>query len=264
MTQLVKHYWINRDTGGWATDTRFGLMMPSIEGLEVQYQLTDGNDIPYCLSHTPDYFEEEITVGLDELKQYSTGPECTVEEQLQNYISSNNIDSISTSQRTYTQQIASTQQTSQAELDNLPSEEQLVTVYDIRYKKPHIIEESEGLSIITQEQWDAELVSYDERQIQKRYDILRINRDKMLELTDWMVIRDLESGSLSDDFKTWRQSLRDLPNSATFPSSYPPLPVSLENNNELKLLNDSFNQVRSIPMFNDPLHPLPEPESPIE
>ena len=243
MTQLVKHYWINRDTGGWATDTPFGLMMPNIKGLETCHQLIDVNDIPFFLSHVPDYFEYEITVGSSQLDEYQNNTNITI--------------------------VTTTERQVEVEIINEESLEptgdfETVTVYDLVYREPHILEESEGLSILTQEQWDAELVSYDERQTQKRYDILRTNRDKMLELTDWMVIRDLESGSLSDDFKTWRQALRDIPNSDTFPTSYPTLPFSLENDTELKNLTDSFDQVRSIPMFNDPLLPLPEPESPIE
>lgn len=237
MTQLVKHYFIDRDTGKWATDTRIGLMIPYIKGVKFCHELVDENDIPFFLSHVPDYFEHEITISDSQLDEYKSNPKINI--------------------------ITTTERQVEVEIINEETLEPTgdfgtVTVYDLVYREPHILEETEGLSIITQEQWDAELLTYDERQIQKRYDILRANRDKMLELTDWMVIRDLELGNISDDFKTWRQTLRDLPNSDTFPTSYPPLPSSLENNNELKFLTDSFNQVRSVPMFNDPLQPLPE------
>jgi hypothetical protein len=245
MSQLVKHYWINRDTGAWATDTRFGLMMPNIKGLETQYQLIDQNDIPFFLSYVPEYFEYKITVGSNELKDYQNNSNITI---------------ISTTEREVKEEIINPESPGQPTGDF-----QIVTVYDIVYREPYVLEESEGLSILTQEQWDNEITFFDNRQKEKRYDILRVNRDKMLELTDWMVTKELEQGNtLDEDFKIWRQELRTLPNSDTFPTSYPSLPVSLQNNKELMKLTNSFDQVRNINMINDPLSPLPEEESPVQ
>ena len=42
--------------------------------------------------------------------------------------------------------------------------------------------------------------------------LLRVERDRLLALTDWRASSDLK---LSDDWKTYRQSLRDLPASAS-------------------------------------------------
>lgn len=245
MSQLVKHYWINRDTGAWATDTRFGLMMPNIRGLETQYHLTDQNDIPFFLSHVPEYFEYEITISSGQLDDYQNNPNITI---------------VSTTERQIEEEIRNPESPEQPTGDF-----QTITVYDIVYREPHTLEESEGLSILTQEQWDNEIISFDNRQKEKRYNVLRVNRDKMLELTDWMVTKELEQGNtLDENFKTWRQALRTLPNSDTFPTSYPSLPVSLQNTEELVKLTNSFDQIRNINMINDPLQPLSEEESPVQ
>lgn len=237
MTQLVKHYWINRDTGGWATDTRFGLMIPNIRGLEIKYELLDLNDIPFFLSYVPEYFEYEITVSSNELE---------------NYQNNSNIIIVSSIERQIEEEIRIPG--SIAGTIESTGETHIITVYDIIYREPYILEESEGLSILTQEEWDNEISSFDNRQEKRRYNILRINRDKMLELTDWVVTKDLEQGkTLDEDFKTWRQLLRTLPNTDTFPISYPTLPISLQNNEELVKLTNSFEQIRNINMINDPL-----------
>ena len=98
-----------------------------------------------------------------------------------------------------------------------------------------------------------------------RYDVLRVNRNKMLESTDWLVIKSQESNvALSTEFKTWRQELRELPNSVGFPTAYPTLPSSLENDSQLQELTSNFDEIRSFQMVNDPLPPLPEPELPGE
>jgi len=43
--------------------------------------------------------------------------------------------------------------------------------------------------------------------------LLRVERDKLLASTDWMSLPD--SPTMSDDWKTYRQALRDLPASAS-------------------------------------------------
>lgn len=257
MTQLVKHYYINRDTGAWATDTRFGLMMPNIEHLNVQYRLEDENNIPFMLSHVPDYIEKVITIDIKELGQYESDTNQTLESQLNAYIVDHNLDIINYEERTYEEQIID-------ERSFEPTgETRQITVWDITYKDPYVLTESVGLTTLSQAQLDSEISAYDTRQKNKRYNILRVNRDKMLEYTDWMVIRAQESNTgLSTDFATWRAELRDLPNNVGFPTSYPTLPSSLENDSHLLELTSNFSEVRSIPMINDPLPPLPEPELP--
>jgi hypothetical protein len=175
MSQLLKHYFINRENGEWATDTRFGLMGPNIKGLEIQYNLFTQNEIPYCLSTVPDDTEIVETEG-------------------------------------------------------------------------------EGLQIFTQQQWDDEIVAYDARQEQKRYNVLRPIRDEILFVTDWIVIKAKEQGTnLTAEFKTWRQALRDLPDQSPFPTGFPTLPSNVQNDPKVLALYARWSEVLSIPMINDPL-----------
>lgn len=234
MSQLLKHYWINRDTGGWATDTPYGLMMPNIKGLEVKYNLFTEDNIQYCLSTVPDYFEYEVTVSQEQLTEYQNNSNITVvsssEKQIQVpvFLPGNG---------------------------NLSEETRTETVYDVVYRESYILEETEdeGLKVITQQQWDTEIEEFDNRQQEKRYDILRELRDRILEITDWMAIKSLEQENLSPEFKTWRQTLRDLPNSNTFPKSFPTLPTELQNHTEIQELYNRFGEVRTIVMIQDPL-----------
>jgi hypothetical protein len=232
MSQLLKHYWINRDTGGWATDTPYGLMMPNIKGLEVKYNLFTEDNIQYCLSTVPEYFEHEITVSQEQLTEYQNNPNITV--------------------------VSSTEK--QVEVPNRPGlesteETRVQTVYDVVYREPYIIQETEGegLKIITQQEWDTEIEEFDNRQQDKRYDILRELRDRILEITDWIAIKSLEQEFLSVEFKIWRQTLRDLPNSTTFPTGFPTLPTELQNHTKIQELYNRFDEVRSIFMIQDPL-----------
>jgi hypothetical protein len=42
---------------------------------------------------------------------------------------------------------------------------------------------------------------------------LRQDRDRLLQLSDWEIMQELEKGNaISDEMKTYRQALRDLPN----------------------------------------------------
>jgi hypothetical protein len=233
MTQLIKHYWINRDTGGWAIDTPYGLMMPNIRGLETKHSLFTQEKVPFFLSEVPDYFEYEVTVSQEQLTEYQNNSNITI--------------------------ISSTEKQIEVPVFDLPGvestgETRTETVYDVVYRESYILEESEGLQILTQQEWDAEISTFDSHRTEDRYDILREIRDRILELTDWMVIKDLEqSGSVSAEFKTWRQNLRNLPNSQTFPTGFPTLPTELQGHSEISSLYSRFDEVRSIPMIHDPL-----------
>jgi hypothetical protein len=178
MSQLLKHYWLDRDNGAWATYTKFGLMMPRISGLEVSYNLTDENEIPFMLSTcSDDVVIEQVTPGIQ---------------------------------------------------------------------------------VLTQQEWDSEIASYDSRQETKRYDALRPIRDEMLLVTDWIAIKSQEQSTiLNVDFKTWRQALRDLPSETPFPTGFPTLPVIVENDQKLLGLYSRWSEIASIPMINDPLIPAP-------
>lgn len=233
MTQLIKHYWINRETGGWATDTPYGLMMPNIKGLKIKHSLFTQERVPFFLSEVPDYFEYEVTVSQEQLTEYQNNSNITV--------------------------VSSTERQIEVSVFDHPGieptgETRTETVYDVVYRESYILEESEGLQILTQQEWNAEISTFDSNRTQERYDVLREIRDKILELTDWVVIKDLEqSGSISVEFKTWRQNLRNLPNSQTFPTGFPTLPTELQGHSEINALYARFDEVRSIPMIHDPL-----------
>ena len=234
MSQLLKHYWINRDTGGWATDTPYGLMMPSIKELEVKYNLITENNILYCLSTAPEYFEYEVTVSQEQLTEYQNNSNITV--------------------ISFTERQVEVPEYNHPELEST-GETRIETVYDVVYREPYILEETEGegLKILSQQEWDTEIQEFDQRQQEKRYNILREIRDRILGITDWIAIKSLEQESISTEFKTWRQTLRDLPNSNTFPTCFPTLPQELENHTEIQELYDRFNEVKSIQMIQDPL-----------
>ena len=234
MSQLLKHYWINRDTGGWATNTPYGLMMPDIKGLEVEYNLVTQDNIQYCLSTVPEYFEYEVTVSQEQLTEYQNNPNITVISSVERQVEVIVFGSP----------------------DSMTAKEtKIETVYDVVYRESYIIQETEGegLKILTQQQWDTEIEEFDNRQQQKRFDILRELRDRILEITDWMAIKSLEQESLSVEFKTWRQTLRDLPNSITFPTGFPTLPTELQNHTEIQELYNRFDEVKSVFMIQDPL-----------
>lgn len=178
MTQLVKHYLVDRDNPSVFATTpeqfsrpMFGTMSANIEGLEIVHSLTDENGIQYFLSNCPD------TTTINEV---------------------------------------------------------------------------EGLKVLTQAEWDAEIASYDARQEAKRWNFIRKYRDQLLVQTDWIVIKAQEQGtSLSTTFKDWRQELRDLPESATFPLTLPAAPTGVSVD---QAIYDAYvADLRSVPMINDPL-----------
>ena len=178
MTQLVRHYLVDRDnpsvfatTPEHFTRPMFGTMGPDIEGLEIVHTLTDENGISFFLSNCPD------TTTINEV---------------------------------------------------------------------------EGLSVLTQAEWDAEIAAYDARQEGKRWNSVRKYRDELLAQTDWIVIKAQEQGTnLSTAFKDWRQSLRDLPEAAIFPIALPEAPegVSVD-----QATYDAYvAELREVNMINDPL-----------
>lgn len=185
MTQLLKHYWVDRDNtqvfaispDQWSKPM-FGVIGFSVDGLEIIHRLFDENGIEFFLSECPD---------------------------------------------------------------------------------ETVIEEREGLSILTQSEWDAEIAGYDSRQETKRWNVVRVYRDKLLVETDWIVIKAKETETeLSVDFKDWRQSLRDLPEAETFPIELPAAPAGVTVDQEI--YTSYIGELRSIPMINDPLPPVPVTE----
>lgn len=181
MSQLLKHYWVNRDNPEEFATTpehfsryRFGVIMPDISGLNIVHTLTDSNNITFFLSTCPD----DVTII-----------------------------------------------------------------------------QKDGLQVITQQEWDAEIASYDAAQEAKRYDILRKHRNVLLDKSDWFVTKSVDTGvGLSTAFVTWRQTLRDLPVSNTFPTEIPTCPEQI--NVDQITYNEYVSELRTIPMINDPLPPL--------
>ena len=185
MTQLIKHYWVDRDRPGvfattpeQFTQPMFGVVPFQADGLVGVHRLTDENGIEFFLSTVPD---------------------------------------------------------------------------------ETVINEVPGLYILTQQEWDAEIAAYDARQEAKRRNSVRKYRDQLLDQTDWMVIRSIETGvpPLTQDFINWRQALRDLPTVEPFPTELPAAPAGVTV--DPAIYDAYIAELRSIPMINDPLPPLPGP-----
>lgn len=114
------------------------------------------------------------------------------------------------------------------------------------------IKEVEGLKIITQKEWDAEIAAYDVRQTNKRLQYTQTYANQLLNQTDWVVIKSLETNSkLSNDFVSWRQSLRNLTSTKTVPNELPAAPTGIVVDKEI--YNSYIKDLRNIPMINDPL-----------
>ena len=237
MSQLLKHYYINRNNGQWATNTSFGLMMPNIKELNIIHQLFDENEIPFCLSTCPEYFEYVTTVSLETLTELQNNPNITI------------ISSIEREEEVFVVDPETQEQT---------EETTTITAYDIVYQEVYNLQEDNGLQLLSQQEWDSEIVSYDARQEEKRLEILREYRNNLLKDTDWFVIKCTETNvGLSTDFTSWRQSLRDLPQNL-IQEELPPAPEEVFVN-QIYYVEYAY-KIRSIPMINDPLLPLPNPE----
>ena len=187
MTQLIKHYWVDRDRPGVFATTpeqflqpMFGVVGFTAEGLVGVHKLTDENEIEFFLSTVPD---ETVITEVDP-----------------------------------------------------------------------------GLSILTQQEWDAEIASYDTRQEAKRRNSVRKYRDQLLNQTDWMVIRSIETGvpPLTQEFTDWRQALRDLPAVEPFPTELPAAPTGVTV--DQSIYDAYIAELRGIHMVNDSLPPLEQPQ----
>lgn len=123
------------------------------------------------------------------------------------------------------------------------------------------IQESSGVKVLTQQEWDNEIAEYDSRQSIKRWNLIRDYRNKLLDSTDWIVVKYSETNqNLSNEFKTWRQELRDFPTLSNFPTELPTLPpeITLDPSKSNKGSIESiyfnyFERLKSISMINDPI-----------
>ena len=215
MSQLIKHYFINRETGGWATDTRFGLMMPNLKGLEIQHQLTTENDVPYCLSYVPEYFENTVTTSAEGLQDLQNTVGITIvsstatEDAFEVVYHQDNVLETSEGLQVFTQQ----------------QWDDEIAAYDAR-------QEQKRYNIL--------------RPI--RDELLFVTDWIVIKAKE-------TGGTLSAGFKTWRQALRDLPDQTPFPTGFPTLPSNVENDPKVLALYARWSEVTSIPMINDPLMP---------
>jgi len=215
MSQLIKHYFINRETGRWATDTRFGLMMPNLKGLEIQYQLTTENDVPYCLSYVPEYFENTVTTSAEGLQDLQNTVGITIvsstatEDAFEVVYHQDNVLETSEGLQVFTQQ----------------QWDDEIAAYDAR-------QEQKRYNIL--------------RPI--RDELLFVTDWIVIKAKE-------TGGTLSAGFKTWRQALRDLPDQIPFPTGFPPLSSIVENDPKVLSLYARWSEVTSIPMINDPLMP---------
>ena len=232
MSQLIKHFLVDRDTGEWIKGKIRGYVFPKLKGLEIVYRLTDVNGDHICLSKVPEYFEYSKTVTPSVLTEYQNDSNITVVSSTEKQVEEPIIIGESTGETT------------------------TVTLHDVTYRETNTVVENDGLKILTQEEWNTEISNYDARQTEKRYGEIRIIRDEVLKETDWMVIKTKESGSnLSDEFKNWRTTLRDLPSVGITTDVFPASPSSVEV--DANITKDYSQKLRSIVLINDTLPALP-------
>ena len=242
MSQLIKHFLVDRDTGEWIKGQIRGYVYPKLKNLEVVYRLTDVNGDHICLSKVPEYFEYSKTVTPAVLAEYQSDSSITVVSSTEKQVEEPVINE---------------------ETREETGETTTVTVHDVTYRETNTIVENDGLTILTQEQWDTEISNYDTRQTEKRYDEIRIVRDEVLKETDWFVTKTTENGGvLSDEFKNWRQSLRDLPSVGITTDTFPATPNSIQV--DANITKDYSQKLRSIVLINDTLPALPEEDLGVE
>ena len=122
--------------------------------------------------------------------------------------------------------------------------------YDITDQPPEA-----GVVQLSQSEWDAITVPFDANQQLLRYNSVREIRNEILDSTDVIVIKSIECElTLSSDFKTWRQALRDLPNGDSFPLTLPTPPSEVAVVVPNITTDEQYKKtLRSTFMFIDPL-----------
>jgi hypothetical protein len=242
MSQLIKHFLVDRDTGEWIKGEIRGYVFPKLKNLEVVYRLTDENGDHICLSRVPEYFEYSKTVTPSVLTEYQNDSNITVVSSTERQVEEPIIDE---------------------ETGEPTGETTTVTLHDVTYREANTVVENDGLKILTQEEWDTEISNYDTRQTEKRYSEIRIIRDEVLKETDWIVTKTTEGGSvLTDEFKNWRTTLRDLPSVGITTDVFPASPSSVEV--DANITKDYSQKLRSIVLINDTLPALPEEDLGVE
>jgi len=83
---------------------------------------------------------------------------------------------------------------------------------------------------------DAEETAWSNKAVERKLDRVKEERDSRLKATDWMANSDY---TMPDHIKTWRQTLRDLPQNNTTESQYDTL---LELNTDGSFKNSIWTQ----------------------
>ena len=65
-------------------------------------------------------------------------------------------------------------------------------------------------------EWDAKEANYAATADDRKAESIRIKRDGLLSQTDWMAGSDV---TMSDEWRTYRQALRDVPAQSDFPNN---------------------------------------------
>ena len=124
-----------------------------------------------------------------------------------------------------------------------------------------VVPDVDGVSIVTQDEWDAEIAAFDARQTTARRAVQRKYRDAVLKDTDWVVVKAQETGgSLPDGFAAWRTELRNLPSVGITTDALPAAPAGVVVTEGLT--DDYPGALRGTYLVNDPLPALPDPELP--
>jgi|TARA_R110000851_G_scaffold123363_1_gene253123 hypothetical protein len=242
MSQLIKHFLVDRDTGEWIKGKIRGYVYPKLKELEIVHSIFDENNNHICLSKVPEYFEYSKTVTPSVLTEYQNDSNITIVSSTEKQVEEPVINE---------------------ETGEPTGETTTVTLHDVTYREAYTIVENDGLKILTQEEWNTEISNYDARQTEKRYKEIRIVRDKVLKDTDWMVIKSIESGTnLSNEYKNWRTTLRDLPSVGITTDIFPATPGSIKV--DVNITKDYSEKLRSIELINDTLPALPEDDLDME
>ena len=94
-----------------------------------------------------------------------------------------------------------------------------------------IVDNIVGLRDMTTEeqaQYDKDLAEWNSKSADRKLEKIRLYRNRRLKQTDYLALSDV---TMSDAMKTWRQTLRDLPQNNTIEAKYDELLAKDSNGN---------------------------------
>ena len=94
-----------------------------------------------------------------------------------------------------------------------------------------IVDNIVGLRDMTTEeqaQYDKDLAEWNSKSADRKLEKIRLYRNRRLKQTDYLALSDV---TMSDEMKTWRQTLRDLPQNNTTEAKYDELLAKDSNGN---------------------------------